>query len=267
MHGQHTPVHSVPCFSNHCACHCFVPMCLHFRYGIDDLRLYQAIDLADLEGRVVVVDSTAYADVVLTTYSKRTRKGVNLATAKRAAAGASIPLLILPAMSAHKLVQAVGPLLGLPTVEGSAGSAADASQQQCVSQGPRLLRWDELEGDGSDELLQLMWGSEAGRSSSDRGVYAPAGPGRAVGSVAGACCPTPRWCAWCAAQAASPSTADALFAAVRDANVEDAREGAVPSNPLARAGERHRLLKPLRPYSRIKRRQLRHDLSTRQVDW
>lgn len=236
------------------------------RYGIDDLRLYQAIDLADLEGRVVVVDSTAYADVVLTTYCKRTRKSVNLATAKRAAAGAGIPLLILPAMSAQKLIQAVGPFLRLPTVEDSAGSAGDG-QQQWVSQGPRLLRWDELEGDGSDELLQLMWNSEAGRSSSDRGVGAPEGAAAAVGSVAAACCPTPRWHAWCAAQAASPSTADALFAAVREADVGDAREGSVPSNPTARAGERHRLLKPLRPYSRIKCRQLRHDLSVRQVDW
>lgn len=242
------------------ALHALEPQCLccHcHRYGVDDLRLYQAIDLAGLEGRLVVVDSSSNADAVLTTYSKRTGRNVDLSTAKRAAAGAGVPLLVLPAMSAQRLLEAVGPLLGLPAVDDSVGSAAGASQQQWASQAPRLLRWDELEGDGSEELLQLMWGS---------GGSASMGPA-AEGSIAGACCPSPRWHAWCAAQAASPNCADALFAAVRDADVEDAREGAVPSNPTARAGERHRLLKPLRPRSRIKRRQLRHDVAMRKVDW
>jgi hypothetical protein len=229
--------------------------CYCHRYGVDDLRLYQAIDLAGLEGRVVVADSSSDADAVLTTYSKRTGKNVDLSTAKRAAAGAGVPLLVLPAMSAQRLIEAVGPLLGLPVVEDS--SAAGATQQQWGSQAPRLLRWDELEGDGSEELLQLMLGYEVDASR----VSA------AEGSIAGACCPSPRWHAWCAAQAASPSCGDALFAAVRDADVEDTREGAVPSNPTARAGERHRLLKPLRPRSRIKRRQLRHDVAIRKVDW
>lgn len=63
----------------------------------------------------MVVDSTADADAVLTTFSKRTRKNVNLATAKQAAAGAGVPLLVLPAVSAQRLVEAVGPLMGLPT--------------------------------------------------------------------------------------------------------------------------------------------------------
>jgi hypothetical protein len=58
-----------------------------------------------------------------------------------------------------------------------------------------------------------------------------------------------------------------VFAAVRDADVEDRREAAVPSNPTARAGERHRLLKPLRSFSRIKRRKLRRDLAEKNVDW
>ena len=269
----------LPC--THCTCR---------RYGIDDLRLYQALDLADLEGRVVVVDSTADADVVLTTYSKRTRKNVNLATAKRAAAGAGVPLLVLPAVSAQRLVEAVGPLLGLPTVEdgwsaagggsGAAGVGArlrQAPQQQSwAGQGgdaPRLLRWDELEGDGSEELLQLMWGCDAQpttsttSSSSASGVTVADAAAAGEAAVAGACCPSPRWHAWCAAQAASPGAADALWAAVRDADVEDARDGAVPANPTARAGERHRLLKPLRPYSRVKRRRLRRDLAERQADY
>lgn len=243
------------------------------RYGIDDLRLYQAIDLADLEGVVVVVDSTADADVVLTTYSKRTRKNVNLATARRAAAGAGVPLLVLPAMSAQRLVEAVGPLLGLPTVQDSPETGANVRQQQeqrqpqqqwGPNQQPRLLRWDEIEGDGSEELLQLMWGGDAASSSRDVGALDPAATGEAV---AGACCPSPRWLAWCAAQEASPGCADALWAAVRDADVEEPRGEAVPANPTARAGERHRLLKPLRPGSRIKRRKLRRDLALRQVDW
>jgi hypothetical protein len=243
------------------------------RYGIDDLRLYQAIDLADLEGVVVVVDSTADADVVLTTHSKRTRKNVNLATARRAAAGAGVPLLVLPAMSAQRLVEAVGPLLGLPIVK-ERPEAGASSQQQVLqrqhqqqwgpSQQPRLLRWDEVEGDGSEELLQLMWGGDATSSSRDVGALDPAAAGEAV---AGACCPSPRWLAWCAAQEASPGCVNALWAAVRDADVEDPRDEAVPANPTARAGERHRLLKPLRPGSRIKRRKLRRDLALRQVDW
>lgn len=203
---------------------------------------------------MVVVDSTADADAVLTTYSKRTRKNVNLATARRAAAGARVPLLVLPAMSAQRLLEAVGPLMGLPTAD--AGDD-DAGQQQ----GPRFLRWDELEGDGSEELLQLMWGGGPTGSSSGDG---PTG----AAAAAGAGCPSPRWRAWCEAQAASPACAQELFAAVRDADVEDAREGAVPANPTARAGERHLLpSKPLRPRSRIKRRQLRHDLAMQRVDW
>jgi hypothetical protein len=236
------------------------------RYGIDDLRLYQAIDRADLEGRVVVVDSTADADAVLTTYSKRTRKNVNLATARRAAAGAGVPLLVLPAMSAQRLVEAVGPLLGLPTADAGDSDAGQQqwARQQQQQQGPRFLRWDELEGDGSDELLQLMWGGSGAADSSSGGGDGPTGA-TAVGPAGG---PSPRWRAWCEAQAASPACAQELFAAVRDADVEDAREGAVPANPTARAGERHRLpSKPLRPRSRIKRRRLRHDLAMQRVDW
>lgn len=239
------------------------------RYGIDDLRLYQAIDLAGLEGRVVVADNTADADAVLTTYSKRTHRGVNLATAKRQAHGAGVPLLVLPAVSAQRLVEAVGPLLGLPTVDnstaGGVGAAAEGyRQQQGPSLEPRLLRWDEYDGDGSEELLQLMWGDS---DSSSATTGAQAGAAGLDGGLAGACCPTPRWRAWCAAQAASPGCADALFAAVRDADVEDRREAAVPSNPTARAGERHRLLKPLRPFSRIRRRKLRRYLALKDVDW
>lgn len=209
-------------------------------------------------GRVVVVNSTAEADAVLTTYSKRTHRGVNLATAKRQAVGAGVPLLVLPAVSAQRLVEAVAPLLGLPTVDNS------YRQQQGPSLEPRLLRWDELEGDGSEELMQLLWGD----TDSSRGTTgAQAGAAGLDGGLAGACCPSPRWRAWCATQAASPGCADALFAAVRDADVEDRREAAVPSNPTARAGERHRLLKPLRPFSRIRRRKLRQDLALKNVDW
>lgn len=207
---------------------------------------------------MVVADSTADADAVLTTYNKRTHRGINLATAKRQAAGAGVPLLVLPAVSAQRLVEAVGPLLGLPTVDSS------YRQQQGPSREPRLLRWDELEGDGSEELMQLMWG-DTDSSSGTTGAHA--GAAGLDGGLAGACCPTPRWRAWCAAQAGSPGCADALFAAVRDSDVEDHREAAVPSNPTARAGERHRLLKPLRPFSRIRRRKLRRDLALKNVDW
>lgn len=248
---------------------------LSCRYGVDDFRLYKALDMAGLEGRVVMVDSTADADAVLTTYTKRTRKNVNLATAKRAAAGAGVPLLVLPAVSAQRLLDAVGPLLGLPTVEEAlAAGDADAwrySQQQAQLDEVRVLRWDELEADGSEELLQLMWSDDNSSSTSSSEGSAGGMPHRSFpttdAAVAGACYPSPRWRAWCAAQAALPACSGVLFDAVRDADVEDTRDAEVPINPTARAGERHRLLKPLRPYSRIRRRKLRKELEMQRVSW
>lgn len=249
------------------------------RYGVDDFRLYKALDMSGLEGRVVVVDSTADADAVLTTYTKRTHKNVNLATAKRAAAGAGVPLLVLPAVSAQRVLEAVGPLLGLPTIEETmAAGAADSwryGQQQTQLDEVRVLRWDELEADGSEELLQLMWSDDNSSTSSSEGPAAgmphqsfPAAAATAPdAAVAGACYPSPRWRAWCAAQAVLPACSGVLFDAVRDADVEDTRDAEVPINPTARAGERHRLLKPLRPYSRIRRRKLRKELELQRVSW
>jgi hypothetical protein len=228
------------------------------RYGVDDLRLYKAVDAAGLEGRVVVVDATADADAVLTTLSKRTGKNVNQAAARRAAAGGGLPLLVLRAVSAQRLLEAVGPLLGLqqqdegPSGDGQEEQGQDAGSWCRLGDAPRLLRWEEVEGDGSEELLALMWGAGESSSSSAAG---------------GACAPSPRWRAWCAGQAASPALGTALAAEVRGADVEDARDALVPANPSARVGQRHRLMKPLRPYSRQRRRRLRRDLALAQADW
>lgn len=242
------------------------------RYSIDDLRLYKAVDVAGLEGRVVVVDTPKEADAVLTTYSKRTRRNVNLAIARRTAAGAGVPLVVLPAVSAQRLVEAVGPWLQLPTVNGDAHEGrATGGRLMSLTDEPRQLRWEEVEADGSDDLLRLLWMTDCGSSSSSRtsalgSAQLTAVPTAARGAL-GACCQTPRWLAWCAAQEASPQAAELVFTAVRSADVEDARSSSVPANPTARAAERHLLLKPCRPRSRIKRRQLRRDLALRQADW
>ncbi|WIA29377.1 hypothetical protein OEZ86_011881 [Tetradesmus obliquus] len=105
------------------------PVLRVFRYGIDDLRLYKALDVAGLEGRVVVVDTMQFADAVLTSRNKRTGKAVNLAEARRAAQAAGVPLFVLRAVSAQRVLEALGPLLELQREPQQQFDVAGQSQQ------------------------------------------------------------------------------------------------------------------------------------------
>jgi ribosomal protein L24E len=269
------------------------------RYGIDDLGLYKALDLAGLEGRVVVVDTMQFADAVLTTRSKRTGKGVNLAEARRAAQGAGVPLFVLRAVSAQRVLEALAPMLGLeqqPQQQLDAAGIADGqreglrvelqgSSSSSLGREPRLLRWDEVEGDGSDDLLQLLWGSTGrSRGSSSSSTASKQETAVAVDS-------SPRWLAWHAAQqqrqqqqqsepgdgstivrphtapGVLPGVSAVVVECIRTADVEDAREALVPANPTQRAGERYLLRKPLRHNSRLRRRRLQRELWLKQVPW
>jgi hypothetical protein len=270
---------------------------LNNRYGIDDLRLYKALDLAGLEGRVVVVDTMQFADAVLTTRSKRTGKGVNLAEARRAAQGAGVPLFVLRAVSAQRVLEALALMLGLEQQaqqqldaagrlngqQEGLGAERQGSSSSSLGREPRLLRWDEVEGDGSDELLQLLWGA-AGHSSS--GSSSNRGGRNTAVSVES----SPRWLAWHSAQQqhqqqqcepGDTSSSVALTPAagvlagapavvvecVRSADVEDSREALLPANPTQRAGERYLLRKPLRHNSRLRHRRLQRELWLKQVPW
>jgi hypothetical protein len=232
-----------------------------------------------------------FADAVLTTRNKRTGKAVNLAEARRAAQAAGVPLFVLRAVSAQRVLEALAPLLGLqqepPQQLGVAGqqglgaalqTGGSSSSSSSLGREPRLLRWEEVEGDGSEELLQLLWGpAAAGDGSRGR---------NASRSTAVAVQPSPRWLAWCAAQqqasqlgdSSSPAAAHAaavglagaaaaVLDCVRNADVEDTREAQVPANPTQRAGERYKLQKPLRHGSRLRRRRLQRDLWLQQVPW
>jgi hypothetical protein len=182
-----------------------------------------------------------------------------------------VPLLVLRAVSAPQLLEAVGPLLGLQPVprqqqpqqqalvsraRGATPREA-AGQQDRFTEGPRMLRWDEVEDDGSEQLLRLLWGGHDGAAGTQQQATGE-------GGVAPACTRTPRWRAWCVAHAASPSSVDALVAELADADIEDTRDALVPANPTARAGERYELSKPLRPFSRVRRRRLARKLA--QID-
>lgn len=239
---------------------------------------------------MVVVDSMQFADAVVTTRNKRTGKAVNLAVARRAAAAAGVPCLQLKAVSAQRLLETLGPLLGLQGEPAAAlggqhsnssslqdpwGGSGAAEQQQGAGFGlrhvlqdahglrsqPRLLRWEEVE-DGSDELLQLLWGQAAAELAGKVGTgNSTSGNSSAVAVVASA-----RWLAWRAAQA-GPASAAAVLELVRSSDVEDSRDGLVPTNPTQRAGERYRLAKPLRHGSRLRHKRLLRDLRLRQVPW
>jgi hypothetical protein len=269
--------------------------CASSRYGIDDLRLYKALDLAGLEGRVVVVDTMQFADAVLTTRNKRTGKAVNLADARRAAQAAGVPLFVLRAVSAQRVLEALAPLLGFEQDEDElrqqqnqagqqelgAALQADVSSSSRLGTEPRLLRWEEVEGDGSEELLQLLWGPAAAPCRNNLG----ASQGTAVIVE-----PSPRWLAWCAAQQQRSQCADssssglawtaatamkqlqagaaaAVLDCVRSSDVEDTREELLPANPTQRAGERYKLQRPVRHGSRLRRRRLQRDLWLQQVPW
>eukprot|EP00775_Hariotina_reticulata_P010374 gene10374-10532_t len=137
------------------------PVVRLFRYGIDDLRLFKALEVAGLEGRVVVVDTLDFADAVLTTRSKRTGKNVDLSVARRAAASADVPCLVLPAVSAQRLLEALGPLLGLPGVQAGGEAVAGKADWQPagvsrLGRHPHFLAWEDLDEDAAQQLGHLL---------------------------------------------------------------------------------------------------------------
>lgn len=262
---------------------CCCTWCMRFRYGIDDLRLYKALDAAGLEGRVVVVDSVDFADAVVTTIKKRTGKNVNQAIAKRAAAGAGIPCFVLKAVSAERVVEALGPMLGivksaLPSslMEGSMQpgqpqgqqSAADeraAQQVAAFAAAPRQLRADEVGDDSFQQLLQLLWGPSVMSTAAATELVTGSGK-KGVSSCSNWPLPlSPRWEAWHASQ--WHSTVQELFELVKQIDVEDSRDYMLPANPNARAGERYKLMKPLRHNSRLRKKLLNKDLAAKQAHW
>jgi hypothetical protein len=235
-----------------------------------------------------------FADAVLTTRSKRTGKGVNLAEARRAAQGAGVPLFVLRAVSAQRVLEALAPMLDVeqqPQQQRDAASVLEGQREalgaerqgssSSLGREPRLLRWEEMEGDGSDELLQLLWGS-AGRGCSSSSIRGGRDTAVSVES-------SPRWLAWRSAQQqqqlqctpgdsstnAVPQYAAGVLAGapavvvecVRSADVEDSREALLPANPTQRAGERYLLRKPLRHGSRLRHRRLQRELWLKQVPW
>lgn len=244
---------------------------------MDDLGLFKAIDAAGLEGRVVVVDTTEFADAVITTIKKRTGKNVNQAVAKRAAAGAGVPCLVLKAVSAERLLEALGPLLDhTSAAAGGAAANKDArwffqlpqavqsalDTQHELSAGPRLLRQDEVDMPGSQELLQLLWGSAGKQTASHGNVASSSESSSGISSVTWF---SPGWQAWHARQSAA--TLKELFDVIRATDIEDVRGTMVPVNPNARAGERYRLLMPLRHNSKLRKKRLNQQLAERQADW
>ena len=56
-----------------------------FKHGVDDLRLFKALEQAGMGGRVVVVDSLQGADVVLCTRRKASGKDVDVKRSRSAA--------------------------------------------------------------------------------------------------------------------------------------------------------------------------------------
>ncbi len=256
-----------------------------YRIGIDDQRLYKALSGAGLEGRVVVVDSTDTADAVLVVPRKRSGRGVDIGMARRTAAAAGVPLLRLRAVSAQRLLEALAPLLVVRRGEDGDGTrprldqheiqheiqreiqlALSASRLDAGAAGmapvgrprtaPRLLRWEEQDGDGADELLGLLWGAP--------GSAGPEPPGAG-----------PRWRAWAAAQArgaSNVSSSDGAPAAVaaataRLADVGDDRVDSLPRNPTARAGQARALVLPARRLARVRRRALAAELAARDAPW
>ncbi|KAG1671981.1 hypothetical protein FOA52_013353 [Chlamydomonas sp. UWO 241] len=86
-----------------------------FRHALDDLRLFKALEASGLlaSGRVAIADSLSRADVVIATRRKRTGRDVVLGPVEAAARNAGLPYFELPTVSAPRLLEALGPMLGL----------------------------------------------------------------------------------------------------------------------------------------------------------
>jgi hypothetical protein len=210
--------------------------CCHpCRYAIDDLRLLKVLNEAGLEGLVTVVDTVAAADVVLATRSKRTGKVVDLAPVRRAAQAAGLPFVQLRAVSAVRVLEALAPLLGLEQ------QVADAQEQARGSwRGPKLLRQEEMEGDGSDALLALLWG--LGKQSGLQAMEA----------------------LWEARVAAMPDPHAWLMADLEDTS---SRDELLPANPTARAGNKHALVRPIKHGSRQRRQEVQRFREDMEAPW
>ncbi|KAF5829178.1 hypothetical protein DUNSADRAFT_16443 [Dunaliella salina] len=121
-----------------------------FRYAVDDLRLFQAIHAAGMEGTIVVVDDPDEADVLLATPRKRTGKEVPLAEAKRLAETRGLPLVSLRTLSAVRLMKALSPLMGIPVPPHLLPGAQQRLQQ------PQPLKTTRPDVDASRKVLELL---------------------------------------------------------------------------------------------------------------
>ena len=183
----------------------------------------------------MVVDTVDEADVVLVTKAKRTGKVVDLAPVQRAAEGAGLPFIDLAAVSPERLLEGLGQVLGLQLDE-----LPLLQKHQQGRREARLLRKEEVDKDGGDLLLALLWGLDGGGDSDghnrlwEQRVSSMQEPGR-----------------WVAG----------------DLWDDEARDELLPHNPNQRAGEKVKLIRPLRHGSRVKRRRLQKILAEQDAQW
>jgi hypothetical protein len=221
---------------------------------------------------VVVVETAEEADAVISTRIKRTGKQVDLTPARRAAEARGVPFLLLPNVSGLRLAGALAPLLGPGAAAAAARAAAAAagprsgwqapaprvgddpsgSRGRNPSSGgegdaPRIIPWEQVSGDGSDALMQLLWGAAG---------TAAAAPGLGGGG------------GWEPLAVRAERMADPwAWLAAEDA--EDDREDALPPNPTARAAARAPpARRPPRRGAKVRRRKLAKEVSELQAeDW
>jgi hypothetical protein len=115
-----------------------------YRYGLDDLRLYKALEAAGLAGIVLVTDRIEDANVVLATRRKRTGKDLSLVNAERAARNSRLPFYEVKSISPERVFEIFGPILGL----------GERLRRRKVSQSFTLL--PRAEEDGSQDILDLL---------------------------------------------------------------------------------------------------------------
>ena len=115
-----------------------------YRYGLDDLRLYNALEAAGLAGIVLVTDRIEDASVVLATRRKRTGKDLSLVNAERAARNSRLPFFELASISPERVFEVFGPILGL----------GDRLRRRKVTRSFSLL--PRAEEDGSQAILDLL---------------------------------------------------------------------------------------------------------------
>lgn len=224
---------------------------------------------------MVVVDSADDADVIVASRLKRTGKQMDLNPIRRAAAARGVPFVVLPAVSALRVAEALAPLLG------EKGAAALAAARRAGGGGPgggapRVMSRAEVDRGNGDALMRLLW---CAPPAADPQPPAPADPWRPppgdhsggaaaagpagltpAGARAGAGAGEPL--AWRAARMPDP------WAWLAAGDAEDGREDALPPNPTERASARYpEPRRPLRHGSRVRRRKLEKHLAELDVDW